>query len=61
MTHDVVDRDASGEGDTTLEVLALFAGESLLDLFFNHGINGTTDGGDVGAGNTKFRSLGQAS
>ena len=61
VTHDVVDRDASGEGDSTLEVLALFARESLLNLFFNHGIDSTTDGGDVGSGNTKFRGLGKAS
>ena len=61
MAHNVVDGDAGGESNTTLELLALLAGESLLHFFLNHGINGVADSGNVGAWDAEFGSLGQAS
>ena len=60
VTHHVVHRDASGECDTTLKVLALLAGESLLDLFLNHSINSAADGGNISAWDGELDSLGQA-
>ena len=60
VTHDVVDRDAGWEGNTTLEVLALFAGKGLLDLVLNHRIDRAANGGDVSAWHGKLDGLGEA-
>ena len=60
MAHDLVDRDASGECNTTLKVLALLGGESLLDLFLNHGIDRAADRGDISARHAELRGLGEA-
>ena len=43
MAHNMVDRDACRESNTTLKVLALLAGESLLDFLLNHVINGAVE------------------
>ena len=57
VAHDVVDRDAGRESDTTLELLALLAGESLLDFFLNHAVDGVADGGNVGAWDSQLTGL----
>ena len=60
VAHHVVDRDARGEGNTTLKILALLAGVSFLDFLFNHGIDSAADCGDIGAWNGKLNSFGEA-
>ena len=60
VAHDVVDGDAGGEGDASLEVLALLARESLLHLFFDHGVDRLADGGDVGPRDRKLDGLREA-
>ena len=60
MAHDVVDRDASREGNATLKVLALLACESLLNFLFNHGIDGATNCRNISAWNGKLSRLGEA-
>ena len=60
MAHDVIDGDARGERDTTLQVLALLAGKGLLDLLLNHGIDRVADSCDIGTGHAELRGLGEA-
>lgn len=60
MAHDVVNRDASGESDTTLQMLALLAGESLLDLLFAHSIDRVADSCNISTDNAELRSLSEA-
>ena len=60
MAHHVVDRDAGGEGHTTLQLLALLAGEGLLDLLLNHRVNSCAHRGDVGAWDGQLDGLGEA-
>jgi len=44
VAHNMVDRNACRESNTTLKVLALLAGESLFDFLLNHVINGAANG-----------------
>lgn len=60
VAHNVVDRDGARESNTTLEVLALLAGEGLLDFLLNHFINSAADSGDIGSDNTELAGLGKA-
>ena len=60
VAHDVVDADASREGNASLELLALLACKGLLDFVLNHGVNGGAHSGDVGARHTEFGRFGQA-
>lgn len=60
MTHDMVDRDASREGNSTFEFLALLAGESLFHLVLNHVIDGVADSGDISAWDSEFLGLEEA-
>ena len=60
MTHEVVNRDAGGEGHTTLELLALLASESLFDLLLDHVVDGTANRGNVGTWDGELNSLGKA-
>ena len=60
MAHDVVHRDASGESDSSLEVLALLGSESFLHFFLNHSIDSAANSSDIGAWNGKFGGLGEA-
>ena len=60
VAHDVVDRDARGEGNTTLEVLALLARKSLLNFLFDHCIDSAADSRNICAWNGKFLGLCEA-
>ena len=57
VAHNVVNGDASGESNTTLQVLALLASVGLLDLLLDHGVDGGANGGDIGADHAELRSL----
>ena len=61
VAHDVVDRDARGEGNTTLKVLALLASESLLHLLLDHRIHSSANCRNIGSWYGKLDSLGQTS
>ena len=56
----MVDRDACREGNTSLKVLALLAGESLLDFFLNQVINCAANGGNISTWDAEFYSLCEA-
>ena len=60
VAHDVVNRDASGESNASLQLFALLASESLLHFFLNHVVDGVADGGDIGARDSEFASLFEA-
>lgn len=60
MTHHVVNGDASGESNSSLEVLGFLRGESLLDLFFDHGIDSLADGGNISSWDSELNGLGEA-
>lgn len=47
VTHNVVDRDATGEGDTSLHLLGLLGTKDLFDFFFDLCIDGLADGINV--------------
>ena len=57
VAHNMVDRDAGWEGNATLHLLALFAGESLLDFLLDVVIDLTADGSDVGTWHGEFLGL----
>lgn len=52
MAGDLVDREASGESNTTLVALSLFLVENLGDLIFDESINLSADSRDITADNT---------
>ena len=60
VAHDVVNGDASGESNTSLEVLAFLGSESLLDLFFDHGIDSLADSSNISSWDGKLNSLCEA-
>lgn len=60
VAHDVVNRDAGGEGDTTLDVLALLAVVRLSDFVLDHGVDRVAHCRDVGSRNAELRCLCQA-
>lgn len=51
MAADLVDGEASGESNATLEVLALLTGAKLVSLSFDESVNLLAHGGDVSASN----------
>ena len=57
VAHNVVDGDAGWEGNATLHLLALLAGESLLDFLLDVVIDLTADGSNVSTWNGEFLSL----
>ena len=61
MTHDVVNRDAAREGNTSLDIFALLASESLLHLLFDHRIHSSANSRNIGSWYGKLDSLGQTS
>ena len=60
VAHNVVDRDAAGESNTALHVLALLAGEGLLDLLFDEGVDGSAHSGNISAWDGELSSLEQS-
>lgn len=56
----MVDRDARGEGDTSLEILAFLASESFLNFLFDHGVDSSTNSRDIGARHTELSGLQEA-
>jgi hypothetical protein len=57
VTNNLIDRNASGEGNSTLEVLGLLAVECFLDVLMDHGVNSLADGVDIGTFNQKGKSV----
>jgi hypothetical protein len=60
MTANLIDRDASWESNSSLELLRFFVAESLKEFFDNESIGLSTNGRDIGTVDTlcngKFKS-----
>ena len=57
MTHDVVDGDAGGEGDSSLEALGLLAGEHFLHFLLDEGVDCLANRVDICTWNGELDSL----
>ena len=57
MAHDLVDRNAAWESNAALKLLCFFVLEGLVYLSLDVGVNGLTNGVDVGSVHTESNSL----
>jgi hypothetical protein len=60
VTNHVIDRNASGEGNSTLKLLGLLGVVDLLELDINFGINSLADGVNIGVNLAELDSLGKS-